>query len=1372
MRPPLESTPHSATTPKARFVRWAAVLVVVGASAWSPAAHANAAERPWTSLAHPPSFEHISVEQGLSQSSVHTIAQDKLGFLWMGTDAGLNRYDGFRFQTFHPDGTGRSLSGDWVEKIVPDRHGYLWIAARNAGLTLLDPESLAMVSIPISDQPWGLPARTVNAILKDQNGALWIGTESDGLFRVDKDWTPPALPRFERIAYSSDGKSAPKRITALFVDHAGALWLASPQRGLGRLASDARVSPSRFEYYPYDPDHPMSSCPAVVNAITEDPFGKLWLGGDDGLVIFDPATSRFARWTSGQFKTGTGRVLDILRDKVGTLWVAGDGLGLFKSLPRQNGDDPIRFDHFAHDPKDANSLSRNGLQSVFEDASGTLWVSAYQGGLNKVVLNTARPHDRERPSLFQYRNNAADPSSLSGDTVSAIGEDRFGNLWVGTDGFGLNRLLAPTSPDQPAQFESFRNDPARAPGSLQTDVILTAHLDVQKQLWLGSYLGGLIRVDQTSATARPTFTHFRHDPKDPSSLHSDFVRDIVDDGDGGFWIAFDDGGGLDHFDPRTGKAKHYGVGDGPRTLKNGNLMRIVKDRFGTLWIATQLGLHRFNPTTEEFRIYGLGQTDGLSDIFINTIYLAPSDVLWIGTKNGSLNRTEIPPWDGPAPRFSAYGQAAGIPRGAIMSILPDSNGDLWLATHRALCRFDTRQLRASAFTFQRELRRAEFIWNAAHVAVHGELFFGSNDGLTVFHPDEIVPNAIPPVLAFTEFRVQNQPLPLQARMSTSPMVSGIPEIVLQPGESMFSLEFAALHFAAPDQNQYAYRLDGLDQGWNEIGNRHNVTYSALQAGTYQLTVRASNCDGVPSREDLKLRIRMLPPWYATWWFRGLLATGTLLLFYVLVLVRERVLRRNNAVLEQKVAERTRELGQRNQALRVVLDNVDQGLFRVDLEGRVLEERSTIVDEWFGPCEGRPDLAAYVGADARFAEVFTLGMEVAREGFMPLEVCLDQLPKRLVAAGRHFDCRYLPIEDAGTLSALLCVLDDVTERLKRVEDETEQRELVAAFMAFTRDRAGFLVFFRETENILRELERTDLEPSKRMRLLHTLKGNAGVPGLRRIAEICHQAESELQIDDAVRVETMDRLRDLWAKVAQALKAVTGSDAGAVIELSDADFEDLARRVQGGASARELLAELGRLRWEPVERALARLGAHGRALARRLGRSEINLQIHADRLRLDPERWNPLWSVLIHLIRNAVDHGLEPAEERASAGKPSRGTLRLEARRRDGHLRLEIEDDGRGIDWEAVRELCRKRELPSETRAELFQALLRADVSSRQQVTETSGRGVGLAAVAASVSERGGSLRVESEPGRGTLWILTLPLDPECAPLPESPTALSA
>jgi ligand-binding sensor domain-containing protein len=448
------------------------------------AAQAAAPERPWTSLAFPPAFEHISVEHGLSQSTVHTIAQDKAGFLWLGTESGLNRYDGFRFLTFHPEKDNpRSLAGNWIEKIVPDRHGMLWVTARNAGLTLVDPESLSMVRIPSSDGSGGLPARIINAIVEDREGSIWIGTETDGLWRVDKAWTPPELPHFEKIVLPTDASGAPlRRIRSLLVDHTGTLWMATPELGLGRRVSGNNGGQGRFQYFLHDAGPPDRSCPTAVNSMAEDSFGKLWLGADEGLFIFDPASAGFEHWTSAQFKQGLGRVLDVLRDTKQTMWVAADGLGLFKALPRQQGKDAIHFQNFTHDPKDSSSLSRNGLQCVFEDSSGMLWVTAYQGGVNKLILHSGGTLDRERPSIYQYRNIAADPWSLSGDTIAAIGEDRFGNLWIGTDGFGLNRLAAPKVPGQPARFERFRKDHSGTPGSLQTDVILSTHLDPQKRL--------------------------------------------------------------------------------------------------------------------------------------------------------------------------------------------------------------------------------------------------------------------------------------------------------------------------------------------------------------------------------------------------------------------------------------------------------------------------------------------------------------------------------------------------------------------------------------------------------------------------------------------------------------------------------------------------------------------------------------------------------------------------------------------------------------------------------------------------------------------------------------------------------------------------
>jgi len=875
-------------------------------------------QRRWTSFEYPPTFEHISVEQGLSQSTVHCILQDRKGFLWFGTDAGLNRYDGFRFQVFHPEkGQANALGGDWILCMLEDSRGDIWIGTRNGGLTILDPGTMTFLPIQASMEAGGLPDPTINALAEDREGNIWIGTDSQGLCRVSKDWKAHGKPRFQVFRSSPlDPRSAPEgSITALWVDPANTLWIGARSRGLGRLTSQSGDTLA-FEYFPFDPAHPDTSAPSLVNTITQDAFGLLWLGGDNGPFTFDPARRVFRRWKTVEGDSapiGNKRVLRILRDSTDTMWVASDGGGLLKALPRSRAEDPVRFRRFAHDPRDPRSLSTNGLQWILEDRSGVLWVSAYHGGLNKLVFNPGRPGDREIPSIFHFRNSAADPSSLSGNTVSAIREDRFGNLWIGTDGFGLNRVVAPTRPGERIRFERYREDSQAGIASIQSDVILTAHLDPKQVLWLGTYDGGLVRVDQASASAPPRFTHFMHDPRNPSSLASNFIRCIVDDDKGGFWIATD-GRGLNHFDPRTGKAKRYLWGDGPKVSSSDRLYLMVKDEFGTLWIATPTGLNRFNPVTEEFRVYRPGGEHALSDPFVNTLTLDEGGILWVGTRGGGLCKTILPPWDGPEPRFTTFTTKDGLPGDIVKGIVPDGLGHLWISTGRALCRFDIAQGKGHPFPWQNELRKAEFIWNACYRTQGGEIFFGSNDGLTLFHPGDITCNAIPPPIAIAGFQVFNRPLSLSSRASQTSEEMGIQGIAIRPKDASFSFDFAALHFVAPERNQFAYLLEGLDPAWNEIGNKHSVSYTGLRPGDYVLHVRAANCDGVWGEQEFRLGIKVLPPWYQTWWFRSLLIGTITGLVYLIVWIRIKALRYRNRHLQDLVAARTQELAKANHEL--------------------------------------------------------------------------------------------------------------------------------------------------------------------------------------------------------------------------------------------------------------------------------------------------------------------------------------------------------------------------------------------------------------------------------------------------------------------------
>jgi len=460
----------------------------------------------------------------------------------------------------------------------------------------------------------------------------------------------------------------------------------------------------------------------------------------------------------------------------------------------------------------------------------------------------------------------------------------------------------------------------------------------------------------------------------------------------------------------------------------------------------------------------------------------------------------------------------------------------------------------------------------------------------------------------------------------------------------------------------------------------------------------------------------------------------------------------NDTLEQRVRERTEALASKNAELRLVLDNVDQGLIIVDLHGRMALERSSAVERWFGAAADVP-LFEYLAADRRFADLLDLGLEALREDIMPRDVSLGQFPDTLRISARHFHCRYLPIEEEGQWVSLLLVIDDVTEQLKRAREEAEQRELVAACTALMRDRAGFFRFFEEVERMLAELRTANDE--RRMQLLHTLKGNAATLGLRVIAELCHAAESERERQGGLPPESIESLTARWAAVAGELRSLAPASLEKLLELSDLELARLEERARSGATALQIVQDLKHLRWEPVARTLDRIGKQASALALRMGKGALDVQIDTDSSRLDPERWAPLWSALVHVVRNAVDHGLEPPREREAVGKPERGRIRLSAHRVSEGYRLELSDDGRGVDWARVRSLCLARGRPAASRDDLVKALLSTGFSTRSDVTETSGRGVGMAAVAEVVGGLSGAIAIESDAGRGTRWVFTFP-----------------
>ncbi len=462
----------------------------------------------------------------------------------------------------------------------------------------------------------------------------------------------------------------------------------------------------------------------------------------------------------------------------------------------------------------------------------------------------------------------------------------------------------------------------------------------------------------------------------------------------------------------------------------------------------------------------------------------------------------------------------------------------------------------------------------------------------------------------------------------------------------------------------------------------------------------------------------------------------------------------NESLERRVRERTAELSDRNSDMRRVLDNVTQGLLTIDLECRLASERSRVVAEWFGTFEPNTAFQDYIGrADSVFAEQFSVAFEQLLDGFLPEDLLLTQLPSALAHGGRHFSFSYEPIRVDGTLAGLLIVIDDVTEALRRAREDAEQKEVLALCRSLSKDRGGLLGFFAEGKSLLSLISNAATPKDELLRSLHTLKGNASLFEFSLLAEACHSAEQA--IADGAGAETQTgQIGERFTSLHATLESIAGTHANERVEVSRAVLETLSRQLESGMSPRDASDAVERLWLEPLSVPLGRLGDYARALSARLGKGKLNVELDDGGLLGDSELSAPLFGALVHLVRNAVDHGLESQEQRRAAGK-GHASLSLSAASCDDEVCITVRDDGRGIDWGRLREVASARGLPVGSAQALAEALFAPELSTRRDTSDLSGRGVGLAAVRAEVERLSGRIELDRTSSPGTCFKLYVP-----------------
>jgi signal transduction histidine kinase/ligand-binding sensor domain-containing protein len=854
-----------------------------------------------SALAQPVKFDRISLEQGLSQSTVNCILQDRYGFMWFGTQDGLNRYDGFTFTVYrHRADDPSSLSTNFVWALSEDKDGALWIATDGGGLDRFERDTGKFVHYQAGPTSESLTTNFVRVVYQDHAGVLWAGTDGGGLNKFDR-----STEHFTRYLHnpSNPDSLSNNTIRAIYEDRQGGLWIGTDGGGLDRFDR----ATERFAHYRHDPNNPDSLGDDAVWAIYEDRQGALWIGTNGGgLDRFDRATGRFTHYRHNPVvapSLGGDSIRTILEDSTGRLWIGMNGGGL--DLVHRDGEQII---HYRNDLSDAHSLGDNTVLSIYEDRGGVLWVGTANGGLSKA--------DRAADAFVHYQAKPNEPNSLSQNMVWSIYQDRGGIVWIGTTG-GLDRLDRSTG-----QFTHYAHDPAR-PDSLANGVVYAIREDGQGMLWLGMDAGQVDQFDR--ATGR--LTHYRINPTGPSRSQERIIS-IREDHEGALLFGAS-GGGLQQLNRATGHLVPYQSEGCHACLRNDYVRVVYEDRAGSLWIGTAgAGLVKLDRSAERVVRYAARPNDpaGLSHGTVQSILEDRSGVLWVGT-SGGFNR-----FDPSTETFTQFTEKDGLPNDMVYGILEAEQGYLWLSTNKGLARFDPRAQTFAAYDVSDGLQSNEFNSGAFYQGVNGEMFFGGVNGFNAFFPERVgQKDTYPPPVVLTSLTQDGQPL------GRGQSVESLQAITLRWPRNTFEFEFAALSFAQPEKNQYAYQLEGFDRDWHMSGTQRFGRYTNLPGGTYTLRLKASNNDGFWNMPGTAIQITVVPPFWETWWFRSLMvlaliggAAGGYRLRVKSIQARSRELQMQ---VEQRTAELKQEIAQRLRA--------EEALRRSELDKAISAERSRL-----------------------------------------------------------------------------------------------------------------------------------------------------------------------------------------------------------------------------------------------------------------------------------------------------------------------------------------------------------------------------------------------------------------------------------------------
>ena len=824
-------------------------------------------------------FEHVGIDQGLSDSNTTCMLQDSRGFMWFGTRDGLNKYDGYYFTIYkNSAGDNRTLSSNSVDDIVEDSDGMIWISTWGGGLNQFNRETEKFTQYRHDkNNSNSVSGDLINTLLLDRQGRLWIGTDESGLDCYDIKNNV-----FTHFVHDEINPASliHNSIKDLFEDSQQNIWVGTNHGGLDLFDKKSKT----FTHFRHDEKNNRSLSSDEVNIIFEDSRHQLWIGTQAGLNLFHRETGDFQRFRKENKNPNSlahDVVLSLNEDDNGSVWIGTENGGL--SIYNQASS---TFYTYLEDEKDPTSLTNNSIWAIYKDQTGNMWVSTFSGDLNHWSIDGNK--------FGHYKHNSTE-NSLSSNKVLSIYEDSKANLWIGTDGGGLNLFDRKTG-----IFTHYKHQEHNS-NSLGGNYVLNTLEDSRGNLWIGTWGDGITVFNR----ARNTYTHFRNDPGNPHSLSSNNAWCFYEDSDKNMWIGTYNGG-LNLFHPGDNTFTRFVHAENdPASISSNKIHSIVEDRTGRLWIGTDGG--GLNRLDRDKKFTHFQVEEGKNSISSNSVFAIHEDHsgnLWIATISG-LNHL-----DTKSRLFTTFRTTDGLPNDAIFGILEDDHENLWISTNKGLSRYTPSTRSFKNFDVGDGLQSREFKENAYWKSRSGAMYFGGNNGFNEFFPDSLKEKIRETRVVLTGFQLFRKPVPIaDGSNPTSPLKKNITEVqaltLPHHQSSAITIEFSSLNYFNWGKMQYQFILEGFDKSWINIGTKHAVSYTNLDPGEYTFRVRGRDGNGTWSENVRSLQLSITPPFWQTWWFKGLsafLVLGGALSVYFIRMKRIRAQRRELLRLVKKRTE--------------------------------------------------------------------------------------------------------------------------------------------------------------------------------------------------------------------------------------------------------------------------------------------------------------------------------------------------------------------------------------------------------------------------------------------------------------------------------------